>query len=264
MSVITVSRGTFSGGKMLAECLAASLRYRCIDRDTIVAKAATPNVSQEMLKEALEKPPSFMERYKHKKYIYLALIQATLAEEVRTGKVVYHGNAGHLLLPGGTPVLRLRIIAPLEFRVKMAMERENLNRDEAVAYIQKVDRDREKWTQYLYGVDWHSPALYDVVINLEYLGIDQACEMLGHIVKERCFEFGADCQSVMDDFALGSRVKAALALHPKTEPMEVEVRSSTGQVSIKGRLTNLGQYREVERIAKAVPGVVTLNLSGLE
>jgi hypothetical protein len=62
---------------------------------------------------------SFLERYRHKKYIYLALIQAALAEEVRTGKVVYHGNAGHLLLPGGTPVLRTRIIAPLEFRVTM-------------------------------------------------------------------------------------------------------------------------------------------------
>ena len=264
MSVITISRGTFSGGKMLAESLAAKLRYRCIDRDMIVAKAATPNVSQEMLKGALEEPPSFLKRYKHKKYIYLALIQAALAEEVRAGKVVYHGNAGHLLLPGGAPVLRIRIIAPMEFRVKMAMDQVNLNRDEAISYIQKVDHDRQKWTQYLYGVDWNSPALYDIVINLEYLSIDQACEILGHVVKERCFEFGANCQAAMDDFALASRVKATLTLHPKTEPLEAEVLARNGQVSIKGRLTNLGQYQEVERTAKGVPGVVALNLDGLE
>ncbi len=81
MSVVTISRGTFSGGKLLAESLAAKLRYRCIDRDRIVAKAATPDVSQEMLKDALEKPPSLLQRYKHKKYIYLTLIQAALAEE---------------------------------------------------------------------------------------------------------------------------------------------------------------------------------------
>ncbi len=148
--------------------------------------------------------------------------------------------------------------------MKMAMEQGNPNRDEAISYIQKVDHDRQKWTQYLYGVDWNSPALYDIVINLEYLGVDQACEILGHVVKERCFEFGADCQATMDDFALASRVKAALTFHPKTEPLEAEVHARGGQISIKGRLTNLGQYQEVERIAGGVPGVVALNLDGLE
>jgi hypothetical protein len=45
MAVITISRGTFSGGKMLAECLSQTLGYRCIDRDVIVARAAEHGVS---------------------------------------------------------------------------------------------------------------------------------------------------------------------------------------------------------------------------
>jgi len=36
MSVITISRGTFSGGKAIADCLSRRLGYRCIDRDTII------------------------------------------------------------------------------------------------------------------------------------------------------------------------------------------------------------------------------------
>ncbi len=123
MSVITISRGTFSGGKMLAECLAARLGFRCIDRDVIVEKAAVYGVSQEDLRQALLKPPSLLDRFQHKKYLYLALIQAALAEGVRTGRVVYHGNAGHLLLKGEAGVLRIRIIAPLEFRMRMAQAR---------------------------------------------------------------------------------------------------------------------------------------------
>ena len=157
MSVITISRGTFSGGKMLAECIAARLGYRCIDRDAIVEKAAVPGISQEALKDALQKPPSFLDRIKHKKYAYLTLIQAALVEEVRAGKAVYHGNAGHLLLKGGPPVLRTRIIAPMESRVKAAMERMNLSHSEAVAQIHRVDQDKRKWTHYLYGVEWGEP-----------------------------------------------------------------------------------------------------------
>ena len=57
MSVITISRGSFSGGKMLAECLAHRLGYRCVDRDVIVERAAASGVSQDELLDALLKPP---------------------------------------------------------------------------------------------------------------------------------------------------------------------------------------------------------------
>lgn len=37
MAIITISRGTFSGGKALAECLSRTLGYRSIDRDMLIA-----------------------------------------------------------------------------------------------------------------------------------------------------------------------------------------------------------------------------------
>lgn len=263
MSVITISRGTFSGGKILAECLADKLGYRCIDRDVIVEKAAASGVSQDVLRDALQKPPTFLERFQHKKYIYLALIQAALAEEVRTGKAVYHGNAGHLLLKGGVPVLRVRIIAPIDFRLRMAMDRLKSTRSEALAYIQKMDQDRRKWTQYLYGVDWGDPALYDIVINLEHIDISEACDTIAGITRERCFEFTPESRAAMDDFALASRVRASLAVDSTTEDLEVEVTAHAGSVRIKGKLSSVDQAKEVERVARSVPGVTDVNLDEL-
>lgn len=263
MSVITISRGSFSGGKMLAECLSRTLGYRCVDRDVIVESAASHGVSQEELRDALQKPPTLLERLQHKKYLYLALIQAALIEEVRTGKAVYHGNAGHLLLKGGPHILRIRIIAPLEFRLTMAENRLRLSRNEAIAYIQKTDQDRRKWTQYLYGVDWGDPSLYDVVLNLEHMNIREACAGISTLVRQRCFEFGPEDQAVMDDMALASRVRAELAIHESTSHLEVEVESSTGTVSIHGRIPTVDDVDEVRRIAAAVAGVAAVNLDEL-
>lgn len=264
MSVITVSRGTFSGGKILAECIAQQLGYRCIDRDVIVERAAASGVSQEELRSALEKPPTLLERFQHRKYLYLTLIQAALAEEVRTGRAVYHGNAGHLLLKGAGPVLRTRIIAPLEFRIHMCQERLKLNRSEAVAYIQKMDQDRRKWTHYLYGVDWGDPQQYDLVVNLEHITIEDACQMVaGFIRTQKCFEFGPECQASMDNLALASSIKAKLALHPPTSDLEVEVVAEGAKVWIHGRLNRADQLEEVSQIARAVPGVSDINLDAL-
>jgi len=264
MSVITVSRGTFSGGKILAECLAQQLEYRCIDRDVIVERAAASGVSQEELRNALEKPPTLLERFQHRKYLYLTLIQAALTEEVRTGRVVYHGNAGHLLLRPGGPVFRLRIIAPLEFRIKMCQDRLRLNRSEAVAYIQRMDQDRQKWTHYLYGVDWGNPTHYDLVINLEHVSIDSACDMLAHHIRQQsCHDFGPDCQAFMNDLAQASQVKAKLALHPPTSDLEVEVEAAGGSVRIRGRVLRVQDIDEVVRVAGQTPGVSEVNVEQL-
>jgi cytidylate kinase len=263
MSVITISRGSFSGGKMLAECLARRLGYRCIDRDVIVERAAASGVSQEKLRDALQKPPGFLDRFQHNKYIYLALIQAALAEEVRTGKAIYHGLAGHLLLRGGQPILRTRIIAPMEFRINTVRERLKLSRSEAIAHIERMDEDRRKWTRFLYGVDWGDPALYDLVLNLEHIDLEEACRIIASIVIERCFEFTPESQQLMNDLALASRVRADLALNPSTSDLEVEVTALEGAVSIEGKLADIRRLKEVEQVAKAVPGVTALNLDKL-
>ncbi len=264
MSVITISRGTMSGGKLIAERLAQLLEFRCIDRDVIVEKAAASGMAHQELRDALEKPPTFLERFRHKKYLYLALIQAALAEEVKMGRAVYHGNAGHLLLKGGGPVFRVRIIAPLEFRIAMAQKRLKFREDEAVEYIRHMDVDRKKWTQYLYGVDWTDPSLYDMVINLEYIDVEDVSDTIAYLIrKQACFTFDAKCQEVMADHALASRVKADLALNDATHHIEFEVTSQKGRVTVAGRLPSVNLAEEVERVAGKVPGVDSVNLSQL-
>ncbi len=263
MSVITISRGSFSGGKMLAECLAEKLGYRCVDRDVIVERAACHGVSQDELRDALEKPPGFLDRFGHKRYKYLALIQASLAEEVRTGKVIYHGLAGHLLLGGGRHILRTRIIAPLDYRIRLVHERLNYSPPEAAAYIQKMDEQRRRWTSFLYGVDWGDPLLYDLVVNLDHMTMETACHIISAAARRRCFELTPACRRALEDLALASKVRATLAITPSTEGLELEATSTDGVVALKGKLASADQQKEVRRIALSIPGVVDLDLDRL-
>jgi cytidylate kinase len=264
VSVITISRGSFSGGKMLAECLGTTLGYRCLDRETVAERAAASGIAQEELLDALLKPPSFLERFKHKRYQYLALFQAALAEEVRTGKVIYHGNAGHLLLKGASPVLKVRVIAPMEKRLAMLQDRLKMSRGEAQNYIRKVDEDRKNWTRFLYGVNWEDPALYDLVVNLDTLDTSEACEIVATAARQqKCFAFSGECQREMEDLAIGSRVRANLAINPPTSHLEFEVASHQGRVSIRGKVTGPDDLEEVKRVAQTVPGVLELDLEGV-
>jgi len=240
------------------------LDFRCIDRDDVVEEAAATGAPVRELNKAIEKPPAFLERFVHKRYIYLTLFQAALAQQVKTGKVVYHGNAGHLLLKGASPVLRVRVIAPMEFRIQMCEERLRMSRRQAVHYIREVDAGRKKWTHYLYGVDWESPTLYDVVLNLETMDIPEASGVVAAIARQqKCFRFSPECQASMDDLALATQVKAAVALRPETADLEIETAAENGKVWVRGKIHNLDQFEQVRETVAAVPGVTEINLDAL-
>lgn len=260
MSIITISRGSFGGGVTLAEGLGSALGYRCLSREAVAEKAAVPGVSQEQLLDALSKPPGFLERFRHKRYQFIAVFQAALAEEVKAGKVVYHCNAGHLMLQGVSPLFKVRVIAPLAKRMAMVQERLKMSPSEAEAYIHKVDADRKGWTQFLYGVNWEDPALYDVVVNLGTMNVPEACEMVAAAAHQKCFEFTGDWRPQLEDLAIGSRVRANLAIHPATSHLEFEVTSRQGRVSIRGSATTVEELEEIKRVAQEIAGVVELDL----
>jgi len=264
VSVITISRGSFSGGQMLAECVGTKLGYRCVDREAVAERGAARGGSQQELLDALLKPPGFLERFQHKRYQYLALFQAALAEEVKTGEVIYHGNAGHLLLKGASAVLKVRVIAPLEKRIAMLVARRKMGRHEAISYIHRVDEERKRWVRFLYGVDWEDPHLYDLVVNLDAFDIEEACEVVAAAARQQaCFGLTPECLAELEDLAVGSRVRAELAINPATSHLEFEVVARHGNVAIRGKLTAPDEAMEVKRVAQAVPGVADLDLGDL-
>jgi hypothetical protein len=146
----------------------------------------------------------------------------------------------------------------------MVQERLSLDGNEALDYIQRVDEERKKWTRYLYGVAWEDPVLYDVVYNLENFDIEQVCRSISALIRScECFQFTPECRAELENLAIASRVRANVALNPPTSHLEIEVEAKGGHVTISGRVTETDERKEVERVALAVPGVVTVNLEEL-
>jgi cytidylate kinase len=259
MAIITISRGSYSGGKNLAESLAHSLNYRCVDRDTLIERASVHGPSPNDLLAAFELPPTTQHyTVNHRKYVYLALMQEAIADELISGNAIYHGLVGHLLLPIGIPVLRIRVIAPMEYRIGIVQERNKCDRTQAIAQIEKSDEHRRKWTRYIYGVNWEDPSHYDMVLNLEQIKAEQACRFLCELVKDNGFKFNEDQNSIMANFTLSAQVRAALARDPLTSNLEVEVECKAGEIIIKGVLCE--QTEEIQRIASKIRGINKIKL----
>ena len=263
MPVITISRGVCSGGESLAERVAERLGARCMGREELTQRAAVSGVPENELLDALLKSPGLLDRLIPKRRQYVAQIRAALAEEAVDGNLVYHGNAGHLLLQGAGPILRVRVVAPIEMRLAIAQERLHLTAEESAAFIARSDAERRDWTRFLYGVEWGDPSLYDLVLNCNHTDLDDACEAIISAAQLEFFAWTPERRARMKDFALASRVRAALALDRGTARLDLEVSCCSAIVSVRGFVGSRRGRREVERVAGAVPGIRQLNLDEL-
>jgi hypothetical protein len=168
---------------------------------------------------------------------------------------VYHGHAGHLLLAGISHVIRVRVIADMEFRIKAAMTRLNVGRNEAIARIREIDKQRIKWTQFLYGVEWRDPSLYDIVLNLEHMSVDSACEIVARMTELEDFKPTPQSMKAMEDLTLGSLVWAALSRDPRTRAADVKVVADDGVVTITGTTRSESVLLAIPLVARQVEGV---------
>lgn len=232
MAIITISRGCFSHGQEIAERVAEMLGYECVSQEVLMEASQFFHVPEGKLLESIHDAPNILDRITHARERFLCCIQAALLEHVKRDNVVYHGYAGHLLIPGISHVLKVRVIAEMDDRVALLKEKRNMSRNEALDFIEKEDRHRGDWYRYICNGDLSDPRLYDMVLNVGRLKIQNACELISASARSDTYKATSQSKKAIHNLALSSHVKAALQ-----EVCEAEVSADEGivRIQVKGQ-----------------------------
>ena len=244
----------------MAEKVARKLGYSCISRDTIIDGCTAFDVPEVKLIRAIENAPSILERFTGGKMRFLACFQAILLEHFQEDDVVYHGLAGHFFVNNVSHVLKVRILAEMEDRVKLEMKREGISKSEALRILKNDDEERRKWSLHAFGIDTWDPALYDLVLHIKKITADDAANLICQTVALESFQTTAQSQRAMDDLTVAARVKAALS-HVKPD---AEVFADDGVVRIEIKSSQLQDEWRIKNLAKAIPGVREVEIKAQE
>ncbi len=210
MPIITISRGTLTGGRAVATCLAEMLGVPCLAREVLQEAARELNASEETVRHKLEVPPGRWALLTRDRRRYLLALQAALATQGASGDLVYHGLAGQFLLRGLPGVVRARLIAPLELRVRALITAHHATTQQAAErFIRHVDRDRRRWVRLMYGAEIDDPALYDVTINLRAIALETACRIIAELARQPRYRLGDAERAKLAAFAATSRQQLA-------------------------------------------------------
>ena len=238
MSVIAISRGSLLATQKLAAGLSAKLGSRVITREDVVAAAESYGIDKtgiSMDNIAAEHPPGYWQRYADARRHYLTCFKATLLEYAAKESIIYHGNLAHVLLKEVPFVLRVRVNAPEENRVKMLMEERSFTRERALEEIKEKDRRRRRWTYFLYEAETVDPIFFDLVLNMHRITVEDAVELVASEVEKEPFRRTESRAKDLRDLHLAAVAETYLMHSSSTYGLDFAVTadSATGKVTVR-------------------------------
>lgn len=257
MPIVTISHEIGAGGPEIGQQLADRMGYRYVDHELISDAARRYGLLEEKLSHLDESKPSLFERFDAETRRYITVIQTALYDFAEHDNVVLMGRGGQWLLRGIPHVLRVRVMAPFDVRVKRLGKKlagpmgEQTNPRTVTELVRRDDAEKAGRMRYLYEVGITDPALYDLVINTEKLSVAAAVGLIGGVLGQTELATTPAAVQLVADRSLASRVQVALATHPETRRYRITVEARSGVVTLEGTAA----MDEATEVARGVDGV---------
>ncbi|MFL5760687.1 MAG: AAA family ATPase [Thermomicrobiales bacterium] len=287
MTVIALARQVGSGGQAVATGLAERFGFAVIGRKELRAEAARRGLSLPPSFEGfasedraglnlnhylsygelefdfalrggsgdnLDSVPFFSDMAGNSREILLTL-QILIYDIAARDNVVLVGAGAQILLAGFAWALRVKIIAPMETRVKRMIDAYRLQPDEADAAVQQADQEQIDYNRIIFGEDWNNPELWDLVINSELLRVDQIVELIASQVDRiEMKRENVDREMLSASAEINRQLLAATHLG---RPYACAIPTPEG-IAIRGDVPNSEAYAAIMELAAATAAPLPL------
>jgi cytidylate kinase len=185
---VFVSREAGAGGSEVGRRVGMELGWQVVDREMLDQIAEQHKLPVDMLRHVdettsnwiLEVFGKWIDRRLVTQSEYVVHLGHMVLLAARHANTVFVGRGAQFLLPRDKGVV-VRIIAPVGQRVARIMEQRHLTREQAEKHVKEADQGRRDFVQRYFHHNVADPHLYDLVINLQYLTLDEAVEVIvGH------------------------------------------------------------------------------------
>jgi hypothetical protein len=196
IQLITISREYGAGGSELGVLLGKELGWRVLDHELVQQLALRLRCEEGEVKAMDEHVPSLLERLASAAVITAPELRvqsrpwvtdpdciATAAREVlleaaRSLPLIVVGHGGNCLFRGRPDVLRVRVIAPFEVRVRRVAQRTGAVAAQAAHAVRRKDSDRQHYLHRYYQSKLNDPCEYDLQINTAVVPLEAASRLV--------------------------------------------------------------------------------------
>ncbi len=184
MIFITISRQTGSRGEEIAKLLAEKLALPIINRD-FVMEHWFPEIAGDHELHMLAESPGFYLTHTSQGPTFAEYLEEKLENYIAEQAAVIYGLGSQIIFSRHPAALHIKIIASHEVRTNRIMQSHNLSRKDAETFLKITDRKHRRYISTIYDKDWSDPLLYHLILNTDFLSIEEASSLLYHMAKNK-------------------------------------------------------------------------------
>lgn len=198
--VICISREVGCGGVNIARMLATELdtqtfckKWKVLSKEILEESARELSMDPGKLRNYLKEGDRNMfddilsafseKRYKSDKQIRKTMIDL-IGSFANDGCCIIVGRGGHIIAQNIEKSLFIRLTAPFDWRVKQIMEKNQMNLNNAIDFVEKTERERQNLIKHISNENVKDPG-FDLTINLSRLSIPDVIGLIRHVAQSK-------------------------------------------------------------------------------
>ena len=260
MPVIAITHEMGSLAKEVALDLARTQNLTVMRHEVGDHVAEKMHVSKSMINRLREGKAGMVERLTADKESIALYTAEELFELAQKGNVVLRGWGATCLLHPISHVVCVRITRPMPKRVEWLMsELDTDDAEFAESEIRRSDAAHSARMHHQFGVTWGDPVLYDLVLNTDRVSVASCVEQIMLMAGRPEFQETPESHAALASMALGAHIRATLRGNAPTHETNITIEADGGHVMLRGIVLSANERAEVERVARAVPGVADVD-----
>ena len=192
---ITIAREYGSGGRFIASKVAEILNIPFYDKNLLLKEAQDKGINPNDIMNLDEEEKEFYLPTMNNTYgmdlemsqrSYMATLKMIQLIASSQSSVIVGRCADYILSDDEDAVLKVFIYAPMESKVKRAIKYYGLskNKEETRKIIEKKDKKRKKYYEFITEKNWGDPVEYDLLVNSD-MGIEEAAYAIAAAAKAK-------------------------------------------------------------------------------
>ena len=257
MPLIAMTREMGSLGKDVAAGVAARTGKRVVYHEIIEPIANKMRLRKSHVERFLDGKSGIWERLTTDKTSLSIFTADETFRFLRDGSTgVIRGWGAVHLLSDIPHVIRVRVCAPMETRVKRMMDRlKTEDRAKVENEIHMSEEAHTAITKRHFGVNWRDPELYDVVLCTERMSVDECVQEIEGMLGKKSFQETAESVRKAENLALEWSVRSALRRDERTADASLTVECDGGAVRLMGVVETPAEAATAADVARGVEGV---------
>ena len=263
MTVIAMTREIGSLGTEVAARVAKRLGLEIVRSEVAANNVARRlGVAESAVSRYLDGSASLLERWqidRRKLFHYASEEILSLAQR---GNVMIKGWGAATMLRDVPQVINVRVCAPMEFRVRVMMERQGRNDAPAVRVeIERFDAARARTLRAYFNVEQEDARLYHIVLNTERLSVDACVAAVCKLAESPQFRDTFESRSALANKLLEAKISSALVDHISVAmaPLGLSVSIANGKITLTGTTSSGSLRKRAEEIAHASAGMLQID-----